>query len=129
MSAWDNTRHVTPFRSRAVEKIQYYHEFADPSCVDHLEPKRVYLWVVRKGVLHVCMRFHHRYGTKHTDLSKMKKCQAGGEIKVTKNHVYINVKSGSFRNQDANTKFILKEYLEGQPKPVILLPCIAMQEG
>jgi hypothetical protein len=59
----------------------------------------------------------------------MKKCQAGGEIKVTKNHVYINVKSGSFRNQDANTKFILKEYLEGQPKPVILLSCIAMQEG
>jgi hypothetical protein len=129
MSVWQDIPHITPFKIRPLSRVTHYHRFIDPGCVEHLEFGRVYLWVVRKGTMYVCMRHHRKFGTKHTDLSKLQKCQAGGEIKVTEEKVYINVKSGSFRKQDLDTKFIMKEYLEGQPKPVKLLKCVAMREG
>ena len=118
------TPHVPArFQKRAVNPVVGYHKFSSPSCVNHIKRGVVYLWNMRKGVLTVCIRFGKRSdGSKHTDLSDKKKCQAAGEIKVSKYGVFFNMRTGSYKYHDPKAERVVLKYLAQQSKPVFLRP-------
>jgi hypothetical protein len=108
---------------RRLREVAGRHKFSGPTCVKHLKKGRVYLWVIRKKVMHAGLRLHKKKGGKHTDLTQMKKCQAAGELKVEKKQVLVNMRSGRYKNQDTQRGgTIVTRYLQQQPKPVVLRP-------
>lgn len=124
ISKYGKISHVpSRFQKRSVKPIVGYHKFSSPSCVKHLKRGVVYLWNMRKAVFTVCIRFGKRSdGSKHTDLSDKKKCQAAGEIKVTKHGVFFNMRTGSYKFYDQRADKVILEYLEQQSKPVFMRP-------
>ena len=130
MSEWKGIPHVSPKKTHHVlQKVTHFHKFTGPECVDHLKVGIVYLWIVRKGVMTVCVRFDKYKGSKHIELSNMRRVQAGGEIKVSKKGiVYVNVNSGRYRTQDKRGKYIIYNYLKGQSKHVKLMPLKGLKD-
>jgi hypothetical protein len=126
---WDYIRKVVPRRRRAPRKVDEYHKFTSPTCIEHLIPGLVYLWVVHHGYMRVCLRHHPKRGTKHIDLSKSQKCQGGGEIMIKKGVVRFNMHSGSFRSQDKRMKGIILDYLRQQDLPVRLMKLKTMKDA
>jgi hypothetical protein len=130
MSEWKGIPHVSPkATSRVLQKVTHFHKFTGPECVEHLKVGIVYIWIVRKGGMTVCVRFDKYKGSKHIELSNMRRVQAGGEIKVSKKGiVYVNVNSGRYRTQDKRGKYIIYNYLKGQSKPVKLTPLKGLKD-
>lgn len=124
---WDYLRKIVPRRRRAPRKVDDYHKFTSPTCIEHLTPGLVYLWVVHHGYMRVCLRHHKKHGTKHIDLSKSRKCQGGGEIMIKRGVVRFNMNSGSFRSQDKKIKDIMLDYLRQQDMPVRLMKLKSMK--
>jgi hypothetical protein len=124
MSEGPEIPHVAPnIAKRRPRQVVGRHKFSGPKCVKHLKKGLVYLWVMRKAVMTAGLRLHKNMGGKHTDLTKTKKCQAAGELKVEKKQVLFNMRSGRYKNQDAQRGgFVVRKYLEQQSKPVVMRP-------
>lgn len=125
---WNNVRKIPPRRRRAPQPVDDYHKFTRPSCIEHLTPGLVYLWVVHHGYMRVCLRHHKKRGTKHIDLSKSHKCRGGGEIMIKRGEVRFNMNSGSFRSQEKKMKAIMLDYLSQQHLPVRLMKLGSMKD-
>lgn len=129
MVDWKYVRKIPPRRRRPPRRVDDYHKFTSPDCVEHLTPGLVYLWVVHHGHMRVCLRHHKKHGTKHTDLSKARKCQGGGEIMIKRGEIRINMNSGSFRAQDKKMTDIMMDYLTQQDMPVRLMKLKSMKDS